>query len=88
MEGSVGAVVLCPVGGGPAVVVEIADAGVVGCDPVGAWKADVEDFVHVAVDGKVCVEEDGDGKVGEGEGAKLGPCVLEAGSYGSGGGFP
>lgn len=57
-EGRVGAVGGGPVGGRPGVMVEVADAGVVGADPLGAGEADGEHFVHVFVDGDVGVEED------------------------------
>ena len=57
-NGRVCAVFGVPVFGGPGVVVEVADAGVVGADPVAGGEGDVEDFVHVLEDGDVRVEED------------------------------
>lgn len=75
----VGAVGGGPVGRGPGVVVKVADAGVVGADPVAAGEADGEGAVDVFVDGDVGVEEDEGVVGGELEGAEFGPGVFEAG---------
>lgn len=61
LEGCVCAVFLRPVRGGPCVVIEVADAGVVGGDPVVGREVGFEDMVHVFVDGEIGVEEDAGG---------------------------
>ena len=81
----VGAVGGVPVAWRPGVVVEVADAGVGGGEPVGGGERGVEDGVDVAEEGDVGVEED-DGVVGgEGEDAEFRPGVFEAGGDEGGG---
>ena len=62
-------------------MIEIADAGVVRCNPIISRESDVEHFVHVSVDSKIGVEKDASFVGGELECPKLGPCVFEARSY-------
>ena len=62
-------------------MVEVADAGVVGADPVAAGEADGEGVVDVLEDGDVGVEEDEGVVVDEFEGTQFGPGVFEAGGY-------
>lgn len=78
-HGRIGAILGSPVSGRPGIFVEVADAGVVGGQPVWPGEGNVEEVVHVAADHHVGIEED-DFVVGEeGKNAEFGPGVFEAG---------
>lgn len=64
----------------PRIMIQIADADVVCGYPIFTRERYVKNFVHILVDGDICVEE-GAGIISrELKGAKFRPCVFETGS--------
>ena len=80
-ERSVCAVFTFPVVGCPAIVVKIASTDVTGSNPIIGRQCNVEDLIHVLVNGDIGVEEDKGFVGGQLEGSELGPGILESGSY-------
>ena len=69
-------VVRCPV-----IVIEIADTGVTCSDPITTRQYDIEDLIHVLVNGDISVNEDEGFVRGQLEGSEFGPGILESGRY-------
>ena len=81
LEPRVGTMLSCPIFGCKVVIVEIANAGVIGGDPVVTGEDGGEYVVHVPHDGNVSVEEDNCFIAGEGKYAELDPRIFEAVCY-------
>ena len=65
----------------PAVVIKIADTGVICSDPIISRQYNIEDLIHVLVYGDIGIHEDQGFVGGQLEGSEFGPSILESGCY-------